>query len=148
MYCHKSYTIQYYTIVHVDSQTTVTVAWKRLGSTLESASLVASLQNHVCITVLGQGLGWSADYCLADRWHIAYNMFICQGFQGHGLYIRYSNQIPCSPNVCLCCFKLLSDSSNRGMSKQYPLTVFLESPNTAADAAGRGLAGGGGRGRP
>ena len=37
-------------------------------------------------------------------------------------------QIPCSSNVLLCCFQYFSDSSIRGMSKQYPLTVFLESP--------------------
>ena len=43
-------------------------------------------------------------------------------------FVDFSNQLPCSSNVLLCCFLLLSDSSNRGMSKQYPLTVFLESP--------------------
>ena len=40
-------------------------------------------------------------------------------------FIRSSNQIPCLSNVLLCCFEVFSDSSNRGMSKQYPLTVFL-----------------------
>ena len=30
--------------------------------------------------------------------------------------------------VCLCCVELFGDCSNRGMSKQYPLTVFLEPP--------------------
>ena len=29
---------------------------------------------------------------------------------------------------CPCCVQLLGDSSNRAMSKQYPLTVLLESP--------------------
>ena len=42
--------------------------------------------------------------------------------------IHSSNQVPCSSKACLCCFQLFGDSSNRGMSKQYPLTVFLESP--------------------
>ena len=31
-------------------------------------------------------------------------------------------------SFCLCRFELSSDSSNRGMSKQYPLTILLESP--------------------
>ena len=40
-------------------------------------------------------------------------------------FIHSSNQIPCSSNVsCIVC----SDSSNRGMSKQYPLIVVLEPP--------------------
>ena len=30
--------------------------------------------------------------------------------------------------VFVCCRLLLSDPSNRGMSKQYPLTAILESP--------------------
>ena len=47
----------------------------------------------------------------------------------------YSNHIPCSSNVCLCFVYLFSDSSNRGMSKQYPLTVFLESPRRASRRA-------------
>ena len=44
------------------------------------------------------------------------------------VYIHSSNRIPCSSNACLCCCEVFSDSSNRGMSKQCPLTVFLEPP--------------------
>ena len=47
-------------------------------------------------------------------------------------FLSSSNQIPCSSNVCLHRLKLFSDSSNRGMSKQCPLTVFLESPRWRA----------------
>ena len=50
-------------------------------------------------------------------------------------FIHFSNQIPCSSNVVLCCFWLFSDSSNRGMSKQYPLTVLSEAPNSARSRA-------------
>ena len=39
--------------------------------------------------------------------------------------IHSLDQIPCSSNVCLGCCQLFSDSSNRGMSKQYPLTVYI-----------------------
>ena len=40
-----------------------------------------------------------------------------------------------SSNV-FCCVESFSDSSNRGMSKQYPLTVFLESPKGVHFASG------------
>ena len=43
--------------------------------------------------------------------------------------VHSSNRIPRSSNGCLC-FQSFGDSSNRGMSKQYPLTVFLESPRS------------------
>ena len=54
-------------------------------------------------------------------------------------FIRSSNYRPCS-SISLCCFYLFGNSSNRGMSKQYPLTVFLESPTytrAAVSIAGR-----------
>ena len=38
-------------------------------------------------------------------------------------FIHSSNQTPCSSNMVSCCFLVV-----RGMSRQYPLTVFLESP--------------------
>ena len=43
-------------------------------------------------------------------------------------FIHSSNHIPGSSNALRIAFSCFSDSSNRGMSKQYPLTVFLESP--------------------
>ena len=50
-------------------------------------------------------------------------------------FIHSSNQVPCSSDVFLCCVWPLSDSSNRGMSTQYPLTVLLESPRCTRRAA-------------
>ena len=44
------------------------------------------------------------------------------------IYMPSSNRIPRFSKVCLCCVQLFGDSSNRGMSKQYPLTAFSESP--------------------
>ena len=45
-------------------------------------------------------------------------------------FIHSSNQTPRSSNVCLCRGWSFSDCSNRGVSKQYPLTVLWESPIT------------------
>ena len=39
--------------------------------------------------------------------------------------IHYSSQMPCFLNLFVCSCQLLSDSSNRGMSKQCPLTVVI-----------------------
>ena len=43
-------------------------------------------------------------------------------------FIHSPNQIPCSSNVLSCRFQIFSDFSNRGMSKQYTLAVFLANP--------------------
>ena len=40
-------------------------------------------------------------------------------------FIHSSSQMPCSSSVALCCVQSFTDSSSRGMSKQYPLTVYI-----------------------
>ena len=52
-------------------------------------------------------------------------------------FIHYFHQIPCSSNVSRCV--VFSDSLNRGMSRQYPLTVLLESPIDVDGRAGVAL---------
>ena len=64
-------------------------------------------------------------------WREVY-MFQLYALSSCVLYLRTSEVRRVCLFVCLfvCCFELFSDSSNRGMSKQYPLTVFLESPRS------------------
>ena len=59
-----------------------------------------------------------------------------QGFQGYGLSIlRIRYHIP-RMLFCVCILSsCISDASNRGMSKQYPLTVFSKSPTRETERA-------------
>ena len=58
---------------------------------------------YICIYVrrpLAQGTVGSASVAPRRK---SRSLHTSQGFQGCGLIIRYSNDIPCSSNVFLCC---------------------------------------------
>ena len=61
------------------------------------------------------------EICIYTYIYIYMYIDICKGCQGRSC-IHSSNRIPCSSNVCMFVLFLVG-FPNRGMSKQYPLTV-------------------------
>ena len=51
-----------------------------------------------------------------------------RGFQGYDMAHPFFESDLLLEGFCVACLVVCSDSSNRGMSKQYSLTMFLESP--------------------